>query len=196
MNDFPTLETDRLLLRELVAADAPDLFAVHSDAEAMRWFGNDPLTDVEQAEHLIEAFARWRQAPEMGLRWAIERKADSQYLGSCGLFRWQRSWKSCLAGGELASFAWGKGYMVEALAAALAWGFDGMELNRVEAQVHPDNDASIRLVRRLGFAQEGRLREAGFWHGKHHDLLQFAVLRREFTADAQARQLASREVPR
>lgn len=49
MCDFPTLETDRLLLREIVASDAPDLFAIHGDAEAMRWFGTDPLTDIQQA---------------------------------------------------------------------------------------------------------------------------------------------------
>lgn len=70
--------------------------------------------------------------------------------------------------------------MLEALSAALAWGFEHMELNRVEAQVHPANAASIKLVRALGFAHEGRLREAGFWLGEHHDLLQFALLRRGY----------------
>src|SRR5512139_756300 len=46
MSGFPTIETDRLLLREIVAADAPALFAIHSDAQAMRWFGSDPLTEL------------------------------------------------------------------------------------------------------------------------------------------------------
>lgn len=48
MSDFPTLETDRLVLREIVADDAPALFAIHSDAIAMRWFGTDPLVDIAQ----------------------------------------------------------------------------------------------------------------------------------------------------
>ena len=55
-----------------------------------------------------------------------------------------------------------------------------MALNRVEAQVHPENTASIHVLRTLGFMQEGRLREAGFWLGGHHDLLQLALLRREY----------------
>ena len=180
MCGFPTLETDRLILREIVASDAPDLFGIHGDADAMRWFGSDPLTDMQQAEKLIEIFASWRQMPNPGTRWAIQRKSDNRFLGSCGLFKWNRAWKSCVIGYELGSFAWGKGFMIEALSAILDWGFENMELNRVEAQVHSENIASINLMRRLGFAQEGHLREAGFWLGQHHDLQQFALLRREY----------------
>jgi ribosomal-protein-alanine N-acetyltransferase len=69
MSDFPTLETDRLLLRELVADDAPALFAIHGDAPAMRWYGADPMVDVRQAQRLIETFAGWRQMPNPGVRW-------------------------------------------------------------------------------------------------------------------------------
>ena len=47
---FPTLETPRLVLREIVAADAPALLFIHGDPELMRWFGNDPLPDVAAAE--------------------------------------------------------------------------------------------------------------------------------------------------
>lgn len=180
MGDFPTLETDRLILREIVATDAPVLFAIHGDADAMRWFGTDPLADLQQAEKLIETFAAWRQMPNPGTRWGIQRKSDNKLLGSCGLFKWNRGWKSCIVGYELARSAWGAGFMLEALSAALAWGFEHMELNRIEAQVHPANAASIKLVRTLGFAHEGHLREAGFWLGEHHDLLQFALLRRAY----------------
>jgi ribosomal-protein-alanine N-acetyltransferase len=180
MNDFPTLETERLLLREIVTIDAPTLFDIHGDVEAMRWFGTDPLVDLQQAERLIETFAAWRQMPNPGTRWGIQRKFDNQLLGSCGLFKWNRGWRSCIVGYELARSARGAGFMLEALSAALAWGFEHMELNRVEAQVHPDNAASLKLLRALGFVQEGHMREAGFWLGEHHDLLQFALLRREY----------------
>lgn len=179
MSGFPTIETDRLLLREIVASDAPSLFAIHSDAQAMRWFGSDPLTEPGQAEKLVETFAGWRHMPNPGVRWGIQSKAGGALVGSCGLFKWNRGWKSCTTGYELARAAWGKGFMTEALAAALTWGFEHMQLHRVEAQIHPENAASLKLVRNLGFVEEGRLREAGFWRGQHHDLLLFALLRRE-----------------
>ena len=180
MNDFPILTTERLLLREIVADDAAALFAIHGNAEAMRWFGTDPLTDIQQARTLVETFADWRKLPNPGTRWAIQRKDEPQLLGSCALFKWNRGWKSCMLGYELAPCAWGAGFMTEALSAILPWGFEYMALNRIEAQVHPDNMASIKLLRAHGFVQEGRLREAGFWLGQHHDLLQFALLHREY----------------
>jgi len=66
------------------------------------------------------------------------------------------------------------------LHSVLAWGFAQMQLNRVQALVHPQNQASLQLLERLGFQPEGRLREAGYWAGRHHDLLQLSLLRREF----------------
>ncbi|OWY37877.1 GNAT family N-acetyltransferase [Xenophilus sp. AP218F] len=176
---FPTLTTQRLLLRELAADDAPALFAIHSDAEAMQWFGTDPLTEPAQALQLIETFRGWRNQPNPGTRWGIVRQRDRQLIGSCGLFRWNLGWHCCALGYELARPAWGQGYMSEALGAILPWGFQHMALNRVEAQVHPDNAASLKLLRKLGFQQEGRLRQAGYWLGRYQDLLQLALLRQD-----------------
>ena len=74
--------------------------------------------------------------------------------------------------------------MHEALCAMLDWGFAKMRLNRVEAEIHPDNLASLKLARKLGFVDEGRLREAGRWNGQYHDLLQLSLLRREWRSFA------------
>ena len=88
--NFPILETDRLILREIIAADAHALLDIHGNAEAMRWFGTDPLSDLQQAEKVIEAFAGWRQMPSPGTRWGIQSKSSNEFLGTCGLFKWNR----------------------------------------------------------------------------------------------------------
>ena len=132
---FPTVQTDRLFLRELIGADAPALLVIHGDAELMRLFGNDPIPDLASAE--------------------------------AGLFGWNRAWRKCTVGYELAQTAQGKGYMHEALTAALSWGFEEMSVNRIEAQVHPDNGPSLKLLRRLRFVEEGRLRQGGYWAGQY-----------------------------
>jgi ribosomal-protein-alanine N-acetyltransferase len=173
---FPTLATSRLTLRETSPDDAASLFAVHSDAEGMRWFGTDPMTKPAEADKLIQVFADWWRN-RSGVRWAIERSSDRAFLGTCGLFRWNRSWRSCVVGYELAPFARGNGYMQEALCAAIEYGFETMQLNRVEAQIHPQNEPSIRILERLGFLREGYQRQAGYWGGAYHDLSQFALLR-------------------
>lgn len=178
MNSFPTLHTQRLHLRELVASDAPAVFAVYRDAHSMRWFGADPMTDLAQAHALIETFAHWRTQPNPGTRWGIE--WEGELVGSCGLFKWNRGWNSCSLAFELAPGARGKGLMGEALRAMLDWGIANMLLHRVEALAHPQNGASLRLLRRLGFETEGTLREAGFWGGQRHDLQVLGLLTQEW----------------
>ena len=182
MPAFPTLLTPRLQLREIVTADVPALFDIHSDDDAMRWYGADPLLSLSDAEKLVNFFAGWRSLPNPGTRWGIALRTGGPLIGTCGLFKWNRSWRSCALGYELARAAWGQGLMQEALAATLQWGFENMALNRIDAQVHPENTASIKRLEALGFEREGLLRQAGFWLGEYRDLLQFSLLRQEHEA--------------
>lgn len=175
--EFPVLETPRLLLREIVPADAPALFAIHGNAERMRWFGADPLPDVAAAARLVDIFAGWRKLANPGTRWGLQLKGGGALIGSCGLFSWNRGWRKCSIGYELDAASEGQGLMREALAAMLDWGFAEMQLNRIEAQVHPQNEASLKLAAGLGFVQEGRLRQLGYWGGQYHDMLQLSLLR-------------------
>jgi ribosomal-protein-alanine N-acetyltransferase len=180
---FPSLSTKRLQLREIVASDAPALLAIHGDLETMKWFGTEPVADLEAAEKVIAGFANLRQLPSPGVRWGIVHAAPrrgSALLGTCGVFRWNRDWRTCLTGYELARHAQGQGYMREALRAIYAWAFETMAIERIEAQVHPQNAPSLALLKTLGFVEEGLLREAGLWLGERHDLVQLGLLKREF----------------
>lgn len=182
-SDFPVLETPRLRLREIVPADVPALFAIHGNAERMRWFGSDPLPDEAAAAKLVETFAGWRRQANPGTRWGLQLKGMDRLIGSCGLFSWNRGWKKCVLGYELAADCEGRGLMREALNAVMDWGFAEMQLNRVEAQIHPQNQASLKLAESLGFVPEGLLREVGYWGGQHHDMLQLSLLRRDYLAN-------------
>jgi len=180
MQSFPEITTDRLRLRELTSADAPTIFVIHGDAEAMRFFGTDPLVNFSEAEKLIEKFAAWRSMPNPGVRWGIEERVSGHLIGTCGLFAWNREWRKCTTGYELSAHAQGQGFMREALLAAFSWGFVEMQLNRIEAQIHPDNRPSLQLAEKLGFQREGRLREVAHWGGQFHDLLQLGLLRTDW----------------
>ncbi|MQQ99783.1 GNAT family N-acetyltransferase [Glaciimonas sp. GS1] len=179
MNDFPTLETERLHLREIIPEDAATLFRIHSDADVMRYFGTNPMADLTQAEALIE---KWRNTPHPARRWGVARKSDQTLIGTCGFFRWNVDWSCAMLGYELDQQYWRQGFMREALAATLHWGFMEMGLNRIEAQVHPENQASLQVLATHGFVQEGLLRQAGYWAGKYQDLLQHSLLREEYSS--------------
>jgi ribosomal-protein-alanine N-acetyltransferase len=71
--------------------------------------------------------------------------------------------------------------MTEALRSIIGWGFHSLKLNRIEAMVMIENIASIKLLEKSGFLEEGILREYGFWKGKFHDLRLFSLLKKDYT---------------
>jgi len=180
MSDFPVLQTERLVLREIVHADAPALLAIHGDSAAMRFMFCEPMRDLEESHLWIGRFAAERHAPAPTLRWGIQRKSDGAFIGTCGMYDWIQGWSRCSLGYALASFAWGLGYMREAMVAVIGWLHGPMQMNRIACEIHPTNAPSLRLARGLGFEVEGTLRQALVWQGKPHDVLQLALLRNEF----------------
>jgi ribosomal-protein-alanine N-acetyltransferase len=176
---FPNLSTDRLELRQVQASDAPDLFAVLSDPAAMQFYDCYPYTRQEEAEAFIE---RWRMRFENqeGLRWAVTIKSGNKTIGTIGMGV-QTEWKASL-GYELGSSYWRKGLMSEALSAVIDFGFHKAELERLEAQVMPGNEASVALLLKLGFVNEGTLRSYEYFKDNQQDLMSFSLLRSEWTS--------------
>ncbi len=77
---------------------------------------------------------------------------------------------------------WGKGYATEAAAAALAYGFDRLHLNRIYANCFDNNPASVKILERLGMTLEGRLRQHVKKWDAYRDLLVYGILKEEFHA--------------
>jgi RimJ/RimL family protein N-acetyltransferase len=75
---------------------------------------------------------------------------------------------------------WGQGFMAAALPAVLEFAFNTMELHRVYADTDPRNDASIRVLERLGFRREGVLREHYLVQGEPQDAIMYGLLRSEW----------------
>ncbi|PRC94173.1 GNAT family N-acetyltransferase [Solimicrobium silvestre] len=177
---FPELQTPRIKLRELTEKDADVLFAMHSNYSIMQWYGTDHMTQREDALALITTFANLRKLPSPGIRWGLCTHESNTLLGTCGFHRWNKEWNSCTIRYDLKVEARGKGYMQEALRCAIVWAFANMNLNRIEAQIHPNNRASILLVEKLGFVREGLARKAGYWGEQYYDLCFYSLLKSEF----------------
>lgn len=178
-NEFPQLETQNLILRETKLSDAEAVFKIFSDEKVTKYHDLETATSIEQAKWLINRRAeRYRQ--KQAIRWGIAKKKNNIIIGSCG-FSIKNSFLAEL-GYELASEHWQQGIMTEALQAILAWGFHQLDLNRIEAMVMQENIASLQLLKKLSFLEEGLLREYGFWKGKFHDLKIYSILKREYLA--------------
>ncbi len=174
---FPRLETERLLLRKIVPSDAAALYAIFSNDEVTRYYDLGTMVDPADAETMVRRMAsRYRHG--QAIRWGIVHKQDRAFVGTCG-FHFQAAGFKAEIGYDLGREHWHQGYMSEALRAMLAYGFETLKLHRIEALVMPENEASATLLLRLGFSEEGVLREYAYFKGEYHDLCFFSLLRRE-----------------
>ena len=169
-SSFPVLETERLRLRASGPGDAAATLAVLSSEDVCRYYDLSPLILEDEAATLIAnraaAFVR-----EERIRWALARREDDTVIGSCGLSRWDEGAAQAEVGYELAPAEQGRGLMREALTAVLGFGFERMQLRRIEANVVPGNEPSLHLLRRLGFRELELRPGRGFWKGETHDLV-------------------------
>ena len=136
---------------------------------------------AQQAHELI---ARDQLALAAGeyLRLGIERLDDGRLLGHCSLFNLLSQCRRAELGYGLAHDSWGHGYMHEALRALLHFGFSGLDLNRVEADIDPRNTRSARSLKRLGFKLEGRLRQRWIVDGEVSDSALYGLLLSDWQA--------------
>ena len=176
---FVQLETENLILKPIDMSDKEFIYRQFSDSDVCRFLVDaEPLANIEEAEALID----WYTTPEPRghHRWVIIRKVDTKPIGTCGYHNWNIKENICEIGFDLSSECWGKGYMTEALHRALKVGFENMDLNRIQAFVHVQNSRSVDLLLKLGFAQEGIIRDNHFFRGRYYDHFCFSLLRREW----------------
>lgn len=153
------LETPRLRLRELVAADAPFVLELLTDPDFVRHIGDRGVRDLETAKTYIADGPQASYAKHGFGLWLAELRATGEPAGMCGLLR-----RDHLDDADL-GYAWlprfrGRGHALEAAVATLQYAFALLRLPRVLAIVGPGNQASRRLLSRAGMVDLG-LRDVG-----------------------------------
>lgn len=183
-----TLSTARLTLRPFVDADAAALHEMFGNPRVMRYWSSPPWQGDEELQRFM-AYNRAMDEDGSGLRLAITRRhADSRDahagrpIGQCTLFGIFRPSRRAEIGYSLAESAWGQGYATEACAELVRHGFEDLDLNRIEADIDPRNEPSAGVLRRLGFVQEGLMRERWIVAGEVSDTAFFGLLRSDWLA--------------
>lgn len=156
---IPEIETERLILRGPTSADTEPLTAFIADPSFSRYIPKAPgnRTPRERAGRLIGIYQqRWEEQPPSAMGWAAMRKADSQFIGICGVEHVPDTDEGELDY-RLGPLYWGQGYATEAARAIIRYGFDNTTWERVVAAVVPANVASVRVVEHLGFGYEKKV---------------------------------------
>ena len=176
---FPELNTQRLLLRQLTQEDDKSLLEVLSNEVTCEYLIHNTVNDIVNIKRMITGMQRFFDEKQR-IRWGIAQKQDHSLIGHCGFFDIDKS--NCCAEISycLKYGLWGQGIMTEAVDAMLKFGFEDYGLNRIAAKVMKGNIGSVKVLQKLGFVQEGILRESLYKNGQYHDLMIFSVLKSEY----------------
>ena len=172
---LPTIHTSRLQLRALRTTDVPAFFGVFGDPEVCRYWSRPALPDLRAAANLQEEIDRHFAARTL-FQWGIAERESDYVIGTVTLAALSVEHRRAEVGFALARSEWGRGYLTEALPALLDFAFTTLGLHRLEADVDPRNERSIRLLERVGFTREGYQRERYFQMGEWQDAVLYGLL--------------------
>ncbi|SHK07552.1 ribosomal-protein-alanine N-acetyltransferase [Clostridium amylolyticum] len=176
---FPKLETERLLLRQVVDKDLEQLYEILSDAEVAKFDYFYPVTSKLEALKFVERYNEELKENEE-ITWGIILKESNKLIGICCLGDFDEGARRTEIGYDIAQAQWGNGYATEAIKAVIDYGFNTMNLNRIEATITPGNNASVNVLRKLNFIQEGIVRERDLIKGKLEDGIIMSILKRDY----------------
>ncbi len=180
---IPTIETERFLLREQNPDVMRHIWTTYTKEELLQHFG------FEKEEQLIperEKFQKGYSTHFISFKWwDIFRKGEEKkgIRGGIGYHTWYIKHRKAEVGYNLQLESDKRqGWMTELLPIVLAYGFEQMDLFRIEAKVSPTNVPSLKLLDKSGFNKEGHLREDYFIEGVPSDSLIYGLLLPEWKA--------------
>jgi [ribosomal protein S5]-alanine N-acetyltransferase len=181
MTPFPTLESERLILRRLEWKDAALVYEYMQERDIAYNTLVIPYPYPEGAAE--EWIGRTQELGDKGqdFTFAVTRKADSLFMGACGIGLNPEHRRADI-GYWLGKPFWGQGYMSEAARRVIQFGFEELDLNRIYAAYFTRNPASRRVMEKAGMTYEGAHRQMFLKWGEFVDVGVCAILRAEWKA--------------
>ncbi|MEO8087228.1 MAG: GNAT family N-acetyltransferase [Bacteroidota bacterium] len=165
---FPVLETERLILREMTMDDAPVLFEMRTHPLMNRYTDRAKMKTMEEAEQKMKTIIEMVESRN-GIAWAIELKESKKQIGDISFWRLIKEHYRAEIGYALLPEYWEKGIMSEAARCAIDYGFSMLNFHSIEANVNPNNVASMKLLEKMNFVREAYFRENYYYDGKFLD---------------------------
>ncbi|MEK5232190.1 GNAT family protein [Lysinibacillus sp. FSL K6-0232] len=163
---FPTLSSANLELKKIEDAHIEELFAIYDNDNVFEFCGIIPKHNRQTVQKMIGHFERDYQKKSR-IKWGIFEKSQQEKLvGIIEAMDFQQKINMVTIGYYLAEDAWGKGIATEAVATIVKFLLEEVQINRIQAEVMPLNEASKKVLVKNGFLKEGLLRQAAIWSGK------------------------------
>jgi RimJ/RimL family protein N-acetyltransferase len=158
---MPTIETERLILRDFVSSDWDALNVFLSDPSVTRYMHFSSWDDEMRRQWLASLVQRAGNPHRDAYDWAITLRSDGQLIGWLILGRSRHArdpgMRECGCGYALNQHYWGQGYMPEALQAAFTYAFTVLRTKLIHAECEIENTASARVMQKCGMQYEGTM---------------------------------------
>lgn len=179
LNPFPTLYTDRLILRRITIDDAQDFFAIRSNKELMAALDKEPFKNMDELLGFFEQIESGINS-NTSIAWAACLKEDNKMIGHVGYHRIDFTNHRAEIGYALLPRFQGKGLGSEALKTILDVAFNQFNFHSLEADVNPINNPSIKLITKMGFVKEAHFRENYFFRNTFLDSAIYSLLKKDY----------------
>ena len=182
MMNFETIETHRLILKAISSEDMKYIFENLTKPEIKKILGHRSEEDYKKEE--FKHRNGYSSFNRKFILFLLTDKESGNIIGRCGLHNWNMEHKRAEIGYiMLDEHLKGKGLMTEAIDAIMDYGFNNMNLNRIEALVGIGNAPSLRLMEKYNFNKEGVLRQHCLVSNKFEDSIMFSKLYCEYVVE-------------
>lgn len=175
LTDFPTLKTNRLLLRQFTKNDLENVYKGLSHPDIIKYYGVSYKT-LEETKEQMKFFADL-ETNKTGIWWAVCSLDNNLFYGAGGLNSLSKEHKKAEIGFWLLTNFWGQGIMTETMPLICKYGFDTLGLHRIEGLVETDNSNCKKAMEKLDFTHEGTMRDCEIKNGKFISLDIYAKLK-------------------
>lgn len=177
--DPPVIETQRLTLRRMLKRDHSDMYEYACRREVTEYL----LWDIHPTQAYTQRYLAYIQTRYRAgdfYDWAVIWKKTDKMIGTCGFTRFNTESNSAEVGYVLNPSFWGIGIAPEAVRAVLRFGFNELNLHRIEARYMAPNLRSRRVMEKVGMEFEGISRDSMFVKGRYVSIGTCAILRNDY----------------
>ena len=176
---IPCLETKRLILRKMKPSDSEAMFDYARREAVTKYLAWSPHKSEDYTRNYLEYISRHYAIGDF-YDWAVVDKESEKMIGTCGFTRFDFKNDSAEMGYVLNPDFWGRELALEAAREVMRFGFETLGLNRIEARFLSGNEASLRVMEKLGMSFEGTYRSSMLVKGSYRDVSVCSMLRAEY----------------
>jgi RimJ/RimL family protein N-acetyltransferase len=177
---FNTIETQRLVLRELNKDDFASIHSYASDYEVSQYLPWGPNSEADTQSFLNKIIEYQYDSPRYDYEISVVTKEDNKLIGICGIHISNPGNREGWIGYCYNKEYWGNGYASEAAKGIIEFGFTSLDLHRIFATCDPNNIGSAKVLEKIGMKREGHLRENKWQKGKWRDSFVYSILEHEY----------------